>query len=527
MRTEFGQHFKWILAGLALIFIIGAIWSFGGAPSGRNPLSRKSDDVVATVNGQNITRSEMEVAWEQRVALLKNQGLQSTLDYANAKAMVFQQLVQSRLMLDFAQQKGVDISNREVNAERDKAIGDYLRQQRRMVLGKISTEEEKLDPRQDPDFKDELAKNGMSLSQLINNAETFVPESDVKVRVAEIGLQNMLKRKVGNVSDADVTNSYNVYKLWQIVVFKNGMPADQLKTRVDKIETEAKKGVDFSSLVDKYSIDKSTKSKPVDYSYGMLAPQVWDIVTKMKQGDISSPIDTDQAVYIVKLDGVTPKLPAKFDNKAKDQRRQMIEQMKMMSAAADLDKQIREKMDVKVIDPELAGYWYMAQAQQAQMSNPAEYKKQIDRAASEFKKAISKEPNNDYATAELAMILKDQGKNKEASHLLYQLLDGPNSKGGGSNLRITLGDLMLAQGKTDEALQQYAKASDSAVSQPEVHQMLQAKYTQMKRPDLAAKEKAWLDDYNVKKQQWDARNKQGSTATTTVPVKPAAPKPGG
>lgn len=517
LRTEFGHHFKYILIGIAVIFVIGGVFTFAGMPGdmGGNGQGNGAADVVATVDGMPITKGEVDSQWAQTTEALRDRGMRSTLQFAQQKAQVFQGLVEARVTLISAKAMGVEVSDKAVNTKRDELVGDYLRQNRQRVLGKLSSEQDKIDPRDDSDYKAELAKGGLSLSRMEDQARTFISEGQISVQLAQDGIRKAIEQKAGVASNEDVKNSYNVYSIRQIMIFKGSMPAEQLQSQVGKIASEAKSG-DFAALAKKHSQDPN-KGGVQSVSYGMLSPEVWDQISTMKPGEVSAPIDTNQAVYVVKVEGVTAKPPAKSDKKTELERRRMIENMRQMQEYLKYDKQVRGSLKVEVADPELKGYWYLSQLQR-QMGNPAEAKKQMAIARTSLEKAIGKDPNNSLATAMLAAILTQQGDAKHATQLLYQLLEGRDSKGEGSDLRIMLGDLLYKAGKKDDAMKQYAKAAEAAGVDVAAHQQLIAKFKEIGKPDLAAKEQKWLSDYEANKKLFEAQQRGAPKPGQPVPV---------
>lgn len=519
MRTEFGHHLKWVMAILAGIFIIGAIFTFGSAPrsGGNNGQGASSDEVVATVSGMNITRGEVEATWARTADSLRDQGVRSTLQFASERARVFQQIVESRYTLAMAQEMGVQVNDRDVAAKRDQMIEDFLKDNRRRVLGKTSSEQDRTDPRSDSEYKAELAKGGMSIGQMEERAKSAIPEGQIQYQLAEEGLRKAMTDKAGKATDEEITNSYNVYGVRQIIIPKANMPAAQLKTKVDKIEAESRSGGDFVALAKQNTVDAS-KGAIQTVSYGMVSPEVWDQLLKLKAGEVSAPIDTDQAVYIVKVESLTPKLPAKFDKKTKEDRGKMISGMREMQAYMKIDKDVRQKISVGVTDPELNGYWHLAKLQQR--SGPAvDFKKEISLAANSFKKAIAKDPNNQWATAMLAVLLKEQGNASEAQVQLYHLLEGENSKGEGADLRIMLGDMLLQSGKKADAEKQYEKAAEAAGPDVTSHKQLIAKFKQLGRADLAASEQKTVADLDARKKAYDAQQSKAG-APQRAPATP-------
>ena len=131
IRTNFGTHFKYILLGVAFIFVVGAVFTFAGMPTGDGGEQEEvAKDVVATVNGIPITRNEYDSQWQQMSEQLRDSGYRSTLQFAQQRASLFQSMVESRVILISAEAVGVDISKKQIAAMRDAKIVDYLNQYR-------------------------------------------------------------------------------------------------------------------------------------------------------------------------------------------------------------------------------------------------------------------------------------------------------------------------------------------------------------------------------------------------------------
>jgi len=529
------------LALVAYFAITGVGGLFGG---GRGPLGGNKD-VVATVGDMKISRGELDAAWETQVQMLSDQGVRSTLQLAKRRGELFQSLVSDRVTLAIAKDLGVDVSDKDVQKQIDDFVVAQMKVQRGRIMGKISAAEEKIDPRYDREFATALSKGNSSVRMIEDSIRAQIPEDSVRSRLAQQGIQSKIKQRIGPVTAADVNNSYNVYSVRQIVIPKASMPQDQLKTRVDKIVSEAKAGKDFAALAKEYSQDKGAGgAQTISYDqvlsmwmmtmrggaqfvpYVKSLLDIWDQVSKIKPGEIGAPMDTDQAVYILKVEKAEPKLPAKFDKKTQDQRKAMIEGMRSWQEGLKIEQQVRKNLDIKVIDPEFRGYWELAQLSSA-MSDPAKMKAQLRLAKAAFTKAIAENPSNDYATAMLSVVLAQMGDSKQAIVQLYHLLEGPNSRGDGADLRIMLGDLLWQSSKDytsaknpgkaaearDEAIKQYVKASERAPLDEGPHQELIAKFKDVGRPDLAAKEQQWLADWQAKKKILEAnRAKNGAPA---------------
>ena len=87
------------------------------------------------------------------------------------------------------------------------------------------------------------------------------------------------------------------------------------------------------------------------------------------------------------------------------------------------------------------------------------------------------------------------------------------------NLQMALGQLYVQNKDTQDAIAQFQAASKQAWNDPSVHQNLGFIYTSMKRPDLAAQERALA-------QQIQKRQAQSSRLASRRPVPRSARRTG-
>lgn len=523
MRTEFGKYLKPILYIIAVVFIFGAVWSFGVAPESDDRGRKELENAIAKVNGIEVSRGEYEVLWEKAMDEAKSRRIRSPLQYAELRAMTFQQLVNSRLILSAAKQMGVDVSDRKVNERIDELVTEYLKQNREAVLGKLDKEQMELDPRRDKKYKQELASINSSLKQQEDFAKSRIPPEQVRGELAMEGIQAKIKKDIKPATEADITASYNVYRIRQIVL-PPGKSEEQTANLARKIVSEAKAGTDFAKLARDNSEGQSTGAgETTEYAFEMrfmFPPEVRDTITSLKPGAVGEPVATQFGTYIVKLDSVTPKVPEKLDKKAKDARRKEIAQDREMSAAMAFEQKLRKNQKVQVTDSELNAYWQLYEARQ-NFADQAEYQKRLKLAIASLEKAQKERPNNYIAVAKLADLLHQDGRTEQAVSILYPMLEGENATIEGADVRLLLGDMLTKTGEKDKALDQYKVASEVAHNDPAIHQQLLMKFQQLGKPELVAQEQKWLDDYQKQMEEFRAAQEE-----ETRKSKPEAPKPG-
>lgn len=524
LRTEMGHYFKWLLLLVVVpIFVIGGVNYFGGSGPGTGPTSQGDSQVIAVVNGQDITRQEFEQSWEQMMDQARSSGVRSALQFADMRVAIFQQLVNERLMLDAAKDFGVEIKEKDIDREVDKLILAYLKENRRAVLGKLDAKHEAMDPRKDSEYQTELSRSGLSIDREIEMAKSRIPRQQVRAQMVQDAVGRRLETRVKPVTASDVTASYRVYRIRQILLQQQGLPKEQLMARASKIVQEARGGTDFAKLVADNSSEPNAKQTggSAEYSFDTRTayPQaVRDAIVKLQPGGITPPVETPYGVYIVKLESVQEGVPANLDDKAKQERRKEITQDRQRAVQEEFARDIRSKQDVKVADPEFKAYWHLMSTM-AEPGDAAAYKKEVKAAIASLKKAKQTRSNN-YVEMQLARLLDQDGQTAEAVRILYPMLEGDDATIEGADLRMLLGDMLLKTGVKEDrerALQQYLTASEVASHDPGVHQQLIAKFKELNRPDLAAKEEAWITEYVKQMSQIQEMRKKQSEGSAPAP----------
>jgi parvulin-like peptidyl-prolyl isomerase len=112
----------------------------------------------------------------------------------------------------------------------------------------------------------------------------------IKEKVTDSAIKNKY------IEMRDDLSSKKEYKISSILV--------KLRLDAEKIVTilREKKRQDFELLAKKYSINKSASSNYLGEND--ILPEIYDVVSTMKSGDISSAIKTSSGFYIVKLNDV-------------------------------------------------------------------------------------------------------------------------------------------------------------------------------------------------------------------------------
>ncbi|AIS53424.1 foldase protein PrsA [Thermoanaerobacter kivui] len=229
-------------------------------------------DVVATVNGENITNAEYKKVFDQVKAQIEsspqytkdiwNQDYQGKKFLEVVKENVLENLITQKLLLQEARKRNITVSDKEINSEYEKE----------KEVNKDVTKED--------------VKNYLLITKLFDEYT-----KDVKVTPEEV-------KKYYD----DNKSQFEVVKASHILV-------NDEKT-ADEIYNRLMRGEDFASLAKEYSIDTATKDSGGDlgeFPRGVMVSEFDQVVFSLKKGEISKPVKTTYGYHIIKSEGATVK----------------------------------------------------------------------------------------------------------------------------------------------------------------------------------------------------------------------------
>lgn len=262
---------------------------------------------VAIVNGQKITRAEFVDRLKQA-----------------AGKPVLVDLIFRRLVEDAFARAGLKVTDEEVQQRIEELMREF------------PTEEA---------FRQWLASMGMTPQDLPN-------EMKFQIKLEK------LRAKDVKYTEADLKRYFQEHRdkydkplrvvISQIVVSS--------KAEADKIYKELNKpGSDFGALARQYSIDAMFRSRggrlpevPLDN----LLPEMRAVVSKMKPGDVSKPVNVNDNWYIIKLIDRKPAEKATFEKVRKRVERDFLTVSGKPQSV--LYKDLARQAVVQVLDPDLA-----------------------------------------------------------------------------------------------------------------------------------------------------------------------------
>ncbi|MHB1465206.1 MAG: peptidyl-prolyl cis-trans isomerase [Thermoleophilia bacterium] len=264
------------------------------------------DATVATVNGQAITKSQLDREVKFRYG--SQAGDPSSSQYKQLETQMLDTLITQQIINAEAQKRGITVSDDEIN----KAID-----QQKQAAGGADK------------FKKKMSDAGVSDDQL---------SSMMKDNIYFQKLLADVTRDAANVTDQQALDYYNQHKgdgTFQAPEqrqVRHILVADQATAQ--KIEAQLKSGADFAALAKQYSTDTASKDKggelgTVPSQNSGFVPAFEQAMDKLAAGQISDPVKTQFGWHIIQVEKIIPAGTQTFDQ-VKDNLKQglMLEQQR-------------------------------------------------------------------------------------------------------------------------------------------------------------------------------------------------------
>ncbi len=244
-------------------------------------VTEPGDEVVATVNGEEIFRKELD----RRLGVLKRMNQEVT---RAVQIEVINQLTKKELLKQFVEGQDIVVSEGEVQGELEK-IKYFLRS--------------------NPNDSEK------SLGEILETQGSNIGELEGEIR-RTLALSKYLDQRVGDdekssyfESNIGVFNGEKV-KLSHILIDTTKLKTDaELKTakqKIEEVKKEIDNGADFAETAEKYSTCSSAKDGGDVGFYkksGSLVEELDEVAFSMKVGEISEPVKTQFGYHIIKVTG--------------------------------------------------------------------------------------------------------------------------------------------------------------------------------------------------------------------------------
>ena len=240
-----------------------------------------SDRIIAVVNTELIMLSELraEIAGEHKRVHDEYRGEELQRRLRQIEYMGLTRMIERRLQLQVAKNKGVEITEDEV----DRAVRELQRQG------------EKVDASNPEDKKN--VKDQLTLMRVVDR------EVRSGVMVSEPETHRYYESHQNRFLMPDE------YRISQILILRKASDtADSARGRAAAVSAELKAGRDFTDLALKHSDGpESTKGGNLGYvRQGELLPQIERALTSLQTGNVSDPVETAEGWHIIRLDEKRP-----------------------------------------------------------------------------------------------------------------------------------------------------------------------------------------------------------------------------
>ncbi len=243
-------------------------------------VSKVVQRVVARVNDQIITKTELDSRKNsmRRSAYTRYSGEKLDKALSDIEDTTLQKMIEERIFIQRAREMGMQI---------DQVVDRYLDNFKKK--NKIKNEEE---------LKKKLKQQNMNISSLREEIKRSVIPQIVVRRETERSL---------DVTQHDMKEYYNNHPeefrrqpeitVYNIYISKDRENASDLAEKVSK---SLKKGTAVMDVIDIHSLD-SSMARPKTYKKGDLKSALEKKAYKLKPGETTSPVETENGFFVLKL----------------------------------------------------------------------------------------------------------------------------------------------------------------------------------------------------------------------------------
>jgi len=492
-RNPLGKWGLFVLGALLVFGLVGfGLLNSGGLSGGAGPsaAARSGDDVIATVNGDPITRQDFDGAMQevQSSPMLMGRTI-GLAEQPFLNSIALDQVIAAKLQLQQAKTMNIPVSDAEI-AQKRLEIVDMSGLRRTLSLpatASLADVDAALAKGNSPTVEQKLPDDTLRQMILLGDPQSGQPG---KVQAA-----------VGSavvVDEAQARQYYTKYHTRHILIDNKKRSDVQARAQAQEILAKAKApGADFAALAKQYSDDPGTRAKGGDDGLidenTQYDPAFKKAAFSLKPGEVTPDlvVSPQFGYFIIKLDSAKTDLPADFEkNKAK--RLAQIKDERAKAKYQEMLTSLKDSAKIDVKDPALAGDRAFSQAgRQGALSMP-----KYQEALTDYQKALKgSPPATEKATinAALAQVYQALNQTPQAMAAYEEALKFRDD----ASLEMTLGNLYLQNKQNDKAVAHFQQASSLAWNDQSTHIQLMMNYRQAGRPDLAAKETDWLKQYAI------------------------------
>ena len=322
--------------------------------------AQENSDIVATVNGQNITKKYVnKILKEDFDKLPENQKTEENVKLLANK--IVNQKIEDILLIDAAKKSNIEISKEEIQTAMNNIKSGFKTEQ---------------------DFEADLKKEGITKKEF----EKEIKESLMKIKY----VSNEIKERAKNPTDEELKTFYNnvisringldlnlsiqeeklvssvanslkrkyseQVKIRQIFIkYSDAFTKEQKKEVNEKIKELKKElslqDVNFSQLSVKYSDDQALRQKRGDLGFVLkedITPEVAKVVFALDVGAYNTkPVQTINGYHFFRVEEKKAKMPIEYDD-IKDSISDLLYKQNIQIAYDKLIAELKAGADIKV-----------------------------------------------------------------------------------------------------------------------------------------------------------------------------------
>jgi peptidyl-prolyl cis-trans isomerase SurA len=245
------------------------------------------DRIVATVNGDVITLLDLykaEAPVFGKILLPDQYNIKSPQDRAMERELL-NNLIEERLLLQRAKEKGISFSTAEVDA----AIGNILKDKN--LTEEMMAQALTLRGLTMVDYRDRIGKQ-ITISKLITSEARF--RAAITPQDVSAYYQKHLQ---------EYTTSERV-KIRHLLVLKDGPDDQEARARIDKAAAALAAGADFQQVAEEYSQDSSLQKGQISgyIQRGDTLPELEAVMFSLQTGQVSPVIESKAGFHLLKIE---------------------------------------------------------------------------------------------------------------------------------------------------------------------------------------------------------------------------------
>ena len=304
-----------------------------------------NEDVVATVNGQDITVEDFKLMLDSNKNYVESNSASNIWENEVEKGVKFKDTFKDTVLNGM-----IDIEAVCEQAKKEKLVPttDEVNKAFNNLKKNIDSDEEYEKKLEDLGISDKCIKNQVEKTLIIQKyAENF----DKNVKITDEEMKKYYEEHKKDYYKDEVKASHILIS----TVDDNGNPLSEAKKKEAKKKAEevlkkAKSGEEFSELAKEYSDDPGSAANGGDLGYftkGQMVQPFEEAAFSLKPGEISGLVESEYGYHIIKVyDKIDEQLP--FDD-VKDEIKNTLIQNKYMENIESISKKAKVEKNESVI----------------------------------------------------------------------------------------------------------------------------------------------------------------------------------